>query len=189
MDEQILELIQQKGMVRRKDLTEKQRLSLDKLYKQGYVLRIDRGVYAAFDQYSSLIQATQVVPEGTICLLSALHFHELTTQLPSETWLAIPPNTSRSKKLPLRFVQFSGETLEAGRDFHNLHGFTVPIYKPAKTVADCFKHRSKIGLDVALEALKACWQERRCTMRELYEYAEICQVKTVMQPYLEFLTV
>ena len=164
-----------------------------KLYEAGQVVRLSKGLYAspefAIDEYFSLIQTSKTVPKGTVCLLSALHFHNLTTQLPFEVWLAVPPNTSTPKDIPVHCVQFSGDALEAGRELYVLNSVSVPIYNPAKTVVDCFKHRHKVGLDVALEALKNCWSKRRCTMRELHEYAEICKVKTVMQPYLEFLAI
>jgi predicted transcriptional regulator of viral defense system len=186
---ELLDIIQKQGVVRRCDVEKKQQAALQRLYRQGHVVRLDKGVYALPDQYVSLIQAVKCVPESTVCLLSALHFHGLTTQLPFEVWLAVPPKTPKPDSPPLRFITFSGKALDAGCELHTLHGVSVPIYNPAKTVADCFKHRNKIGLDVALEALKICWHERRCTLRELREYAEICGVRTVMQPYLEFLAV
>lgn len=190
---ELFDFIKKQGVVRRKNIEKNQHPQLRKLYETGQVMRLSKGLYAlpefAIDEHFGLIQTIKIVPKGTICLLSALYFHNLTTQLPFKVWLAVPPNTSIPKDIPVHCVQFSGDALEAGREFHNLNGVSVPIYNPAKTVVDCFKHRNKIGLDVALEALKNCWSERRCTMRELREYAEICKVRTVMQPYLEFLAI
>ncbi|WP_217884409.1 type IV toxin-antitoxin system AbiEi family antitoxin domain-containing protein [Thioflexithrix psekupsensis] len=190
---ELIDFIKQQGIFRRKSIKKNQHSQLRKLYETGQVMRLSKGLYASteftIDEHFSLIQTVKAVPKGTICLLSALHFHHLTTQLPFKVWLAVPPNTSIPKDIPIHYVQFSGQALETGREFHILNGVPVPIYNPAKTVADCFKHRNKIGLDIALEALKNCWSERRCTMQELYEYAEICKVKTVMQPYLEFLAI
>ena len=89
---------------------------------------------------------------------------------------------------PLRIVRFSSATLDAGVEEHRIGGVIVPVFTPAKTVADCFKYRNKIGLDVAIEALQECWRSRRCTMDDLWQYANICRVQNVMRPYLESLS-
>jgi predicted transcriptional regulator of viral defense system len=127
------------------------------------------------------------VPRGIICLLSALRFHGLTTQAPFEVWIAIDVKAWHPKvdNLPLRVVRFSGEALAAGIEEHVIEQVHVRIYGAAKTVADCFKYRNKIGLDVALEALRDCWRLRRATMDELWTYAKVCRVANVMRPYLE----
>jgi predicted transcriptional regulator of viral defense system len=124
-----------------------------------------------------------------VSLLSALRFHNLTTQSPFEVWLAIGEKAWRPRMEypPLRIVRFSQATLSAGVEKHQIEGVTVPVYSPAKTVADCFKYRNKIGLDVAIEALRECWSSRRCTMDDLWHYADICRVQNVMRPYLESL--
>jgi predicted transcriptional regulator of viral defense system len=129
------------------------------------------------------------VPRGVVCLLSALLFHRLTTQLPSDVWLALPPKARRPKAAPvsLRLVHVSGKALTAGVEEHEIEKVRVKIYSPAKTVADCFKFRNKVGQDVALEALRECWRERKATMDELWRYAKICRVANVMRPYLESL--
>jgi len=113
----------------------------------------------------------------------------LTTQSPFEIWLAIPPKAwlPRVDYPPLRIVRFSGAALEFGRDVHVLQHVPVPVYAPAKTVADCFKFRNKIGLDVAIEALRDCWQQKRATMDELWEAAQACRMTNVMRPYFEAL--
>ena len=128
-----------------------------------------------------------MVPKGVICLLSALRFHDLTTQAPHEIWIAIDRKTRLpvNKALPIRFVRFSGPALIEGVESHIIDGIPVAIYQPAKTVADCFKYRNKIGLDVALEALKDCLRNRRCQADTLWRFAKICRVSNVMRPYLE----
>jgi predicted transcriptional regulator of viral defense system len=127
------------------------------------------------------------VPHGVVCLLSALRFHDLTTQNPSEVWLAIDRKARApdQRELPLRIVRFSGKARLKGIEEHEIDGVKVRIYNPAKTVADCFKYRRKIGTDVALEALHDCWRSKRCTADELWLYAAICRVTNVMRPYLE----
>ena len=126
-----------------------------------------------------------------ICLTSALAFHNLTTQLPFEIWIAIDPKNRLPKAgaIPLRVVRFSGPALTSGVEQHDVDGVSVPIYAPAKTVADCFKYRNKIGLDVAIEALQDCRRQGRCTMDDLIRYGEICRVGRVMRPYLESLSI
>jgi predicted transcriptional regulator of viral defense system len=137
----------------------------------------------------SLAEATKRVPKGVVCLLSALRFHNLGTQLPSEVWMAIDRKAWAPKMIGirLRIVRFSGSALTSGIERHKVGGVTMRVFSAAKTVADCFKFRNKIGLDVALEALRACWRERRATMDEISNYARICRVANVMRPYLESL--
>src|SRR5262249_46839841 len=126
---------------------------------------------------------------GVVCLLSALQFHGLTTQLPAEVWLALERGTRRPKEeqLPLRVVFFSGPAFSHGVEEHEVEGVPIKVYSPAKTVADCFKYRNKIGLDVALEALRECWRQKRCTMDDLWRSARVCRVANVIRPYLESL--
>ena len=124
-----------------------------------------------------------------MALLSALNFHELGTQNPFEVWLAIDRKARRPSidYPPIRFVTMSHTGLGEGVERHEIDGVTVTVFCPAKTVADCFKYRNKIGLEVALEALKAGWQARKFTMDELLKYARLCRVANVMQPYMESL--
>jgi predicted transcriptional regulator of viral defense system len=129
-------------------------------------------------------------PKAIVCLLSALRFHELTTQSPFEVWLAIP-NKARAPRFdypPLRIVRFSGSLLNEGIEEHTIDGVPVRITSVARTVADCFKYRNKIGLDVALEALREAWKARRVGMDELWQFAKLDRVANVMRPYLESLT-
>ena len=193
---QIFRLLRLGGVLRPRDLDALgiRPEYLHQLYEAGLLERVGRGLYALpnaeVTEHHSLAEAAKRVPHGVVCLLSALRFHGLTTQAPFEVWLAIGRKARRPKEaiLPLRIVWFSGEALDAGVEEHSIEGVTVKIYGPAKTVADCFKYRNKIGLDVALEALRECWRERRCTMDDLWRYAEICRVGKVMRPYLQSLT-
>jgi predicted transcriptional regulator of viral defense system len=186
-------LLQQQGMIRPQDLRE-HGLALSSLYwlnQQGKVMRTGRGLYCLpgteFSENHSLAEACKRVPHGVVCLISALRFHTLGTQSPFEVWLAIDGKARRPQVdyPPLRIVRFSGLALTEGVEEYLIEGATVSVYSPAKTIADCFKYRHKIGLDVAIEALRECRRERRCTERDLWRYAQICRVAKVMKPYLE----
>ncbi len=126
---------------------------------------------------------------GIVCLLTALRFHGLTTQAPHEVWMAIPPKAWAPKVASprVRLVRFSGAALTAMVDEHKIEGVPVRVYSPAKTVADCFKYRNKVGLDVAIEALRDCWRSRKATMDDLWAAARVCRMANVMRPYLESL--
>ena len=192
----LLALARQVGVLRPRDLDAEgiPREYLRRLLDEGLLDRPGRGIYVAAGlkptPNHSLAEAGKRVPHGTVCLLSALQFHELTTQSPFEVWLAIGEK-ARLPKVdypPLRIVRFSGAALEEQFEEHRIEGVSVKVYTPAKTVADCFKYRNKIGLDVALEALRDCWKKRKTTMDELWEAAKVCRVANVMRPYLESLT-
>jgi predicted transcriptional regulator of viral defense system len=133
------------------------------------------------------VEVAKRVPKAVACLLTALRFHELTTQAPFEVWIALPRGAWRPRlEYPqLRVLRFSGASLAEGIETHVIQGVPVKVYNPAKTVADCFKYRNKFGLDVALEALRECWREKKTTIDELNRYAEVCRVRNVMRPYLE----
>jgi predicted transcriptional regulator of viral defense system len=170
------------------------RANLRDYVEQGVLTRVGRGLYTLVGveagENHSLAEIGKRVPQGTVCLLSALRFHGLTTQQPHETWLALDgkARSPKTDSLALRIVRFTGSALSEGREEHVIEGVPVKIYNPAKTVADCFKFRNKIGLDVALEALRETWRARRCGMSELMRYARVCRVANVMRPYLESLT-
>jgi predicted transcriptional regulator of viral defense system len=138
--------------------------------------------------HHSLAVVARVVPKGVVCLLSALAYHDLGTQLPHEVWLAIGATARRPARSParLRVVRMSGPPLTSGVEVHNIEGVPVRIFNAAKTVADCFRFRNKIGLDVAIEALRA--YRRRGDLDALWRYAEICRVARVIRPYLEAIT-
>ena len=169
------------------------RANLRDYVEQGGLTRVGRGLYTLVGveagENHSLAEIGKRVPQGTVCLLSALRFHGLTTQQPHETWLALDgkARSPKTDSLALRIVRFTGSALSEGREEHVIEGVPVKIYNPAKTVADCFKFRNKIGLDVALEALRETWRARRCGMSELMRYARVCRVANVMRPYLESL--
>jgi predicted transcriptional regulator of viral defense system len=193
--EKILKLIKQKGMLRPRDLDDCSipRTSLQRLYQGGVITKISRGLYTLpgihVTEHHTLAEAAKRVPNGVLCLLTALSFHGLTSQAPFQTWVAI----DRKSRLPkvdypsIRFVRFSAQALTEGIEEHMIDSVRVKIYAPAKTVADCFKYRNKIGIDVALEALKDCWSQRKCTMDDLRKYGKICRVEKVMKPYIQAL--
>lgn len=193
----VLDLVRKVGVLRPRDLDPYKipRIYLSRLCAAGKLQRIGRGLYvlpgSSVTEHHSIAEACKRVPKGVVCLLSALRFHEFTTQAPFEVWLAIGEKAWRPRlEYPaLRIVHFSEATLTAGVEEHQIEGVTVQVYSPAKTVADCFKFRNKIGLDVAIEALRECRRDRRCTMDDLWHYAEICRVRNVMRPYLESLAV
>lgn len=191
-----LDLVRERGMVRPRDLAARDipRDYLDRLYRRGLIDRVARGLYAWPDadlgEHQTLAEAARQVPRGVVCLLSALAFHDLTTQIPHEVWLALPPKAwlPQVEYPKLRVFRFSGRALTEGIEEHDIEGTAVHVYGPAKTVADCFKFRNKVGLDVALEALRDCWRKRLCTMEALWEAARVCRMTNVMRPYLESLT-
>ena len=191
----ILDLAQQQGVIRSSDLGVRKlpRIALTRLVRQGLLTRIGRGLYTTPDhptsEHDSLIEVSRRYPQGIICLLSALRFHELTTQAPCEVWLAIP-NKARTPRLdypPMRIVRFSGVALLEGIEERQVDDATLQVTNVARTVVDCFKFRNKIGLDVALEALQEAWRAKRVGMDELWRYAAICRMANVMRPYLESL--
>ena len=164
---------------------------LSRLVEEGMLERVSHGCYRLASEEASehhaLALAAARVPAGVICLLSALQFHGIGTQLPSEVWMALDRRARRPQIdwPPLRVVRSSGLALTAGIEEHPIEGRTVRVYNLAKTVADCFKYRNKIGLDVALEALKEGWRLRRITLADLNEFARIDRVQNVMRPYIE----
>jgi predicted transcriptional regulator of viral defense system len=194
--ERLINLARSQGLIRPCDLAPLgiPRVSLTRAVRRGQLERVGRGLYGLpgreVSAHGSLAEVACRVPKGVVCLLSALRFHGLTTQAPFEVWLAIE-NKSLAPKLdfpPLRIVRFSGDALTEGVEEHVVDGVTIRITGVAKTVADCFKYRNKIGLDVALEALREAWQEKRMTSDDIWRSAKICRVANVMRPYLDSLT-
>jgi len=169
------------------------RQTLTRMVREGEIERIDRSLYRLPNQpiteKHGLVCAAAAVPRGVICLISALCFHDIGTQLPHEVWIAI----DRRARLPrpsyprLRVMRFGGKALTEGIQRVIIEGQPVHVYCVAKTLADVFKYRNKVGLDVALEALRDAWRARRFTMDEICYYGRICRVERVMQPYLEML--
>lgn len=150
-----------------------------------------RGLYVLADseasEYRTMVEACKLVPHGVICLLSALRLHNLTTQSPFEVWMAISEKARRPNidYPPLRIVRYSGPEPPFGTQHREIEGVHVSVFSPAKTVADCFKYRHKIGLDVAIEALRDCRQQKKATHDEIWEAAKACRMSNVMRPYLE----
>jgi predicted transcriptional regulator of viral defense system len=194
--ERVARMVRRAGVFRSRDLDGGgiPRQYLRQAKQRGLVKQVGRGLYVARDtpatEHHSLAEAAKRVSHGVICLLSALRFHHLTTQSPHEVWMAVSRKARRPRENhpPLRIVRFSGAALEYGVLAKKVEGVVVRVYNPAKTVADCFKYRNKIGLDVALEALRHCYRQRKATMDELWEAAKVCRVARVMQPYLESIT-
>lgn len=191
--EQVLNIAREKGLIRANDI-EVAGISRNYLYllhKAGLLRKTARGLYALPDapitEHSALAEVAKRVPKGVVCLLSALSFHGITTQIPHEVWIAVPRGSWRPdiEYPPLNLTYVSGEAYSFGVHEHDVHGVVVKAYDCAKTVADCFKFRNKVGLDVAIEALREAWRYRKARMDELVEAAGICKVSTVMRPYLE----
>lgn len=192
----LAELADGKALLRPSDAVAqgRSRLYLAQLAQRGLLLRVSRGLYALpqrkASEFGSLAEVASKYPQALVCLLSALAFHRLTTQAPFEVWVAVG-NKARAPQLsypPLRMARFSRHALTEGVEVHEVEGVPVRVTSVAKTIADCFKYRHKVGLDVALEALKEAWRAKRVTMDELWHYGQICRVQNVMRPYLEGLT-
>jgi predicted transcriptional regulator of viral defense system len=189
---QALRVISKRQMVRLRNLAPQGITGNDiqRLVVADKIERVGRGLYRAKDadvtENYSLLQAALLVPKGVVCLLSALRYHELTTQAPVEVWLAIDNKAWKPtvSDVPLRIHYFTGAALTEGVEEHSIEGVPVKIYRAAKTVADCFKFRNKIGIDVALEALREYFNQR-LPEKDLWHYAEICRVKNVIYPYME----
>lgn len=193
--DKLLDLARTQGLVRPSDLAPLgiPRVALTRAVRRGQLERVGRGLYGLMARpvsaHGTLAEVARRVPKGVVCLLTALRVHDLTTQAPFQVWLAIA-NKAASPRLdypPLRLVRFSGPALAEGVEEHVIDGVTVRITCVAKTVADCFKYRNKIGLDVALEALREAWAAKRMTSDEIWHYAKIDRVANVMRPYLESL--
>jgi predicted transcriptional regulator of viral defense system len=163
------------------------------LAERGVLEQVSRGLYRvaerAPDEHFTMLAVVARVPRAVVCLLSALRFHEIGTQSPHEVWIAIDRKARkpRLEGLPVKVVRFSGPSLKIGVESRKVGDREVRITSPARTVVDCFKYRNKIGLDVALEALREAWREKRVTSDDLWRYSQVCRVSNVMRPYLESL--
>lgn len=158
----------------------------------GQIVELTRGVYRLADapplSHADLVQVALRVPKGVICLISALSFHNLTTQIPHQVYVALPLDAEKPRLAypPVRLFWLSPPVYSAGIETHFLDGVTVRVYSREKTIADCFKYRNKVGLDVALEALKEGLSQG-CKLETLMEFARIDRVEKTMHPYLEAL--
>ncbi len=193
--ERVLDLAARKGVLHARDL-KKHGLHyeyLGRLCSERLLVRTGRGRYELPDNditaFHSLAETAQAIPHGVICLLSALRFHNIGTQAPFEVWTAI----KRRSRIPditsprIRVVVFSGDAFTEGIQKQTIEGISVNVYSPAKTIADGFKYRNKIGIDVALEALKEGMRMNKFTNEELWHSAKVCRVSRIMHPYIEAL--
>ncbi len=169
------------------------RETIRRMMESGEMTRVSRGLYSSYhfmpDEKYSLIVAQKIVKKGVVCLLSALSFHETGTQNPSEVWMAIsrPGRIPVAVTIPMKVVSYSSASFTEGIETHQLENSEIKVYSIAKTIADCFKYRNKIGLDVAIEALKDVIRNKRTTVDEILHFARICRVEKVMKPYMESL--
>jgi len=191
--QQLLDLARDRGTIRASDVIA---LNLDRgwlprLAAVGLLERVARGRYrltgGEITEHHTLALVAAVAPSAVVCLLSALQFHRIGVQMPLEVWIALERGAWRPRLSypPMRVVTFSGSAFSSGIERHLIEGQAVQVYSIAKTIADCFKHRHKIGLDVALEALADAWRQHRLSLAELNEFAAINRVQRVMQPYIE----
>ncbi|MHC1767344.1 MAG: type IV toxin-antitoxin system AbiEi family antitoxin domain-containing protein [Verrucomicrobiia bacterium] len=194
--EQALKLAAKIGLVRPKDLAPFGIASvyLRRLVQTGELVQSSRGVYRLpthkATAHHHLAEASKRIPGGVVCLNSALHFHGLLKKRPAETWLAIDRKARRptAEELPVRFVRFSKEGMEYAVENHLIEGVTVRITSCCRTIADIFRYRNKIGMDVALDGLRACIRQHRCQKADLMKCAAACRISTVIAPYVEALT-
>ena len=191
--QRILAIAKRQTLIRPRDVEARgiARESLLRLYRQGLLVRQARGVYSlpesSVTEHHSLAIAAKRTPGGVMCLLSALRFHGLTTQDPHEVWMAVDFKAHKpvAASVALRVVRFSGSALTEGVEHHTIESVRVPVYSAAKTVADCFKYRNKLGVDVAIEALRDALRSRKATVDQIHRFAKVCRVSNVIRPYLE----
>jgi len=193
---QIVEITKIAGILRPRDLAAYgiARQYLRMAERSGLIVRSARGIYIPADaevtEFHTFAEVAKRAPKGVICLLSALRYHDVGTQNPSQIWLAIgeKDRQPRVDHPRIQTVRFSKPSLEFGQETHEIEGVPIRVFSVAKTVADCFKYRNKIGLDVAIEALRECLRGRRASVVDLWQAAKICRVANVMKPYIEALT-
>jgi predicted transcriptional regulator of viral defense system len=194
--DRLLELADQQSVIRAQDLQELgiPRNYLGRLVHSGKLEKVGRGLYsspgARATEHRTLLEVSRKVPEAVICLSSALRFHELTTENPFQVWIALKRGawTPRADYPPIRVVRLSGQSLTFGIEEHSVEGGRIKVYNPAKTVADCFKFRSTVGTELAIQALRECFREKKATMDELWAAAKVCRVANVIRPYMEALS-
>ena len=168
--------------------------TVSRLERDGVLVRLARGLYqmadASMDVNHTLAETSKLVPKGVVCLTSALAFHGLTDQIPPKVWIAIGPKEWRPtfEYPPVRFARFSGPRLLLGVESHIIDGVSVPIFEVAKTVADLFRYRQTIGVNVALEGLREALRQKKASPSEIAREAADAKVWKVMEPYMSALT-
>jgi len=191
---QLLRLAEKRPVLRARDVACQgiHTSTLTRMTKSGVLEKVGPGRYrlpnrTRTTEHHDLAVANAAVAPSAICLISALRFHDIGTQLPAEVWIAVPRGTRvpRVSAPPLRVVNISAAVFDLGIEEHRIEGQTVRIYSLARTVADCFRFRNKVGLDVALEALTDAWRTKRLKLDELNRIAKKLRVHRVMQPYLD----
>ncbi|AQQ10226.1 hypothetical protein L21SP3_02054 [Sedimentisphaera cyanobacteriorum] len=196
--EKILKYAAKKGAISPREIESVgiSRQKLYRLYREGKLVRVDRGTYSIRNveptEWHTYVTVAVAFPKSVICLLSALQFHNLTTQNPHNVWIALDReadrrNPKRSRQ-PVSIVRFSGDSFSQGIETHSIEGVHVQIYSAAKTVADCFKYRNKIGLEIAIEAMTDCIRKKKATRDRIWQFAKICRVSKVIRPYMEAIT-
>jgi len=193
--QQLEKLFAEVSLIRARDLTPAgiPRWALTELVAEGTLYRWGRGLYGLttrpVTEHHSLAQAAKRIPAGVICLLSALVFHGLTTQTPHQVWIALAPKARKPVEgyPPLKIVRFSDRALRAGVEKHTIEKVPLKVTSVAKTIADCFKYRHKIGTAIAVEALHDARKQGQLDLDELWRMATVCRVSRVILPYLETL--
>lgn len=188
--------LKSKGMARLSELIAEgvTASTVSRLEREGAIVRLARGLYqlpdASIDAHHTLAEAAKLVPKGVICLTSALAYHELTDQIPAKVWIAIGPKDWRPKFLypPARFAHFPSIHLRTGVEHHTIDGVNVPIFGIAKTIADLFRYRRSIGVNVALEGLREALRKKKATPAQIAKYARDARVWKIMEPYVSALT-
>jgi predicted transcriptional regulator of viral defense system len=193
--ERLLRHLQRQGVLRTRDLGTLgvPRVALQRAVDRGQVVRRARGVYVKPDhaatRHTDIAAVGARSPKAVVCLVSALEYHGLTTQVPHAVWIMIHKSSHRPtfNAPAVRVVRASGPALTAGVEKHRIEGVVVQMTTPAKTVADCFRYRDTVGTDVAVEALRDCLRKRKATPADIFEMAKVDRVARVMRPYLEAL--
>ena len=191
--EQVVAFLREHGIARSRDIRALgvPPSTLMRMVENGDVVQLARGLYQLpdtdFDAAHSLAEVARLVPKGVICLISALVYHGLTLQMPSRVWLALPQGTWRPQFAypPLKTVHMARAAISAGVEHHEIEGVLVPIFSPAKTVADCFKFRSLVGVDVAIEGMRMALRKRKAKPQEILDHASELRVAKIVRPYLE----
>lgn len=192
--DRLLRFLAKHGITKTRELMEVgfHRVTLSRLVAEGKVQRLNRGLYClpkhSPTEWHDLAEISKATPKAVIGLVSALAFHNIGTQAPYETWIVLPKGSRTPRSThPMRVVRFDEPYYSAGIEKHEVESVTVLVYGAAKTVADCFRMRNKLGFDIPVEALKEGWRARKFSADDLVRFAKIDRVDKVMRPYIEAL--